>query len=79
MSIPSTADVGATKKPNMYHIVGEAQLSRRKTVVSTSATKCDKICRLMRNEKLGVKRKLEGGCGLKPEMRAWRSTSATRR
>ena len=74
MRIASAADVGATKNPNMYHMVAEAQLSRRNTVVSTSATKCDKICRIMRKENLSAKRKLEGVCGLKPEMRAWRST-----
>ncbi len=40
----SHADIGATKKPKMYHIVPEDQLSSRKTVVRTRATKCDMTC-----------------------------------
>ena len=39
MKYASIAEIGATKKPNMYHIVADAQLSRRKTVVRTRATK----------------------------------------
>jgi hypothetical protein len=37
--------MGATKNPNMYHIVPAAQLSRRNTVVSTRATKCEITCK----------------------------------
>ena len=40
----SQADIGATKKPKMYHMVPAAQLSSRNTVVSTRATKCDITC-----------------------------------
>ncbi len=41
MSRASHADIGATKKPNMYHMVPAAQLSSRNTVERTRATKCE--------------------------------------